>query len=53
MYSARSELKAIETANNALKTQLTAANERAESLNTAANDQNSKIRDCECFTVRK
>lgn len=52
VYSVRSELKAVETANNALKTQLTAANERAESLNKTVNDQNGKIRDCKYFILK-
>lgn len=51
MYSMRSEYKAIETSNNALKTQLNAANERAESLNKIVNDQNGKIRDCKYLDI--
>ncbi|VDM43445.1 unnamed protein product [Toxocara canis] len=44
-YSVRSELKAIEASNSAMKTQLVSANDRCEALNKTVNDHNAKIRD--------
>ncbi|CAD5215840.1 unnamed protein product [Bursaphelenchus okinawaensis] len=44
-YSARSEVKSLETTLAGLKTQLAAATERSEILNKTVNDHVSKIRD--------
>ena len=48
-YTTRSELKALETANNGLKAQLQAANDRIEHLNKTINDQTIKIRECKSY----
>lgn len=44
-YTVRSEAKALETTNTALKAQLQAANDRIDHLTKTVNDQTSKIRD--------
>lgn len=44
-YSARSELKSLETALAGLKTQLAAATDRNDQLNKTINDHVSKIRE--------
>ncbi|VDM97501.1 unnamed protein product, partial [Thelazia callipaeda] len=48
-YEVQSQMKTVETENNALKAQLMAVNERAESLNKIVNEQNAKIRDRKFF----
>uniref|UniRef100_A0A8R1I3G8 Lin-5 (Five) Interacting protein n=2 Tax=Caenorhabditis japonica TaxID=281687 RepID=A0A8R1I3G8_CAEJA len=44
-YTVRSEAKALETTNTALKAQLQAANDRVDHLTKTVNDQTSKVRD--------
>ncbi|CAB3410336.1 unnamed protein product [Caenorhabditis bovis] len=44
-YTARSETKALETANTGLKAQLQAATDRVDHLTKTVNDQTAKIRD--------
>lgn len=45
-YASRSEVKSLETALAGIKSQLSAASERTETLNKTVNDYAAKIRDC-------
>ncbi|VDM41511.1 unnamed protein product [Toxocara canis] len=44
-YKAQTEIKTVESANETLRSQLSAASERAVSLNSTINEQNVKIRE--------